>query len=89
MSPIFWVHVLIIVMGSCGNLLINTNYRVYAKDKQFHDQFLVAVGFAGSIGNGFSRFFWSSLFNRIGYKNCCFIIFILNIMCLGTIRLTR
>ena len=32
MSKVFWVHVAIIILGSCGNLFINTNYKLYAKD---------------------------------------------------------
>ena len=85
-SPIFWVHVLIIILGCCGNLFINTNYKPYAKDKILDDQFLTLVGLIGSVGNGVSRFFWSSLFNRVGYKIACTLILLLNILCLATVR---
>ena len=87
-SSIFWAHVLIIVLGSCGNLFINSNYKPYAKDKIVDDQFLTLVGVIGSVGNGVSRFFWSSLFNRVGYKIVSSIILFLNVACLGTLRFT-
>lgn len=85
-SKIFWVHVAIIILGSCGNLFINTNYKLYAKEKIRSDEFLTLVGLIGSVGNGVSRFFWSSLFNRIGYKLIMLLMISLNIICLATVR---
>lgn len=87
-SPIFWTHVLIIILGSCGNLFINSNYKIYAKEKIADDQFLTLIGLIGSVGNGVSRFFWSSLFNRVGYKIVCTMILLLNVLCLATLRFT-
>lgn len=83
LSKVFWVHILIIILGSCGNLFINTNYKLYASDTIHDDQFLTLVGLLGSVGNGMSRFFWSSLFNRIGYKLIMMIMLGINIICLG------
>ena len=80
------MHIIIIVLGSCGNLFINTNYKLYAKDKIDSDSFLTLVGLIGSVGNGVSRFFWSSLFNRIGYKLIMTLMLLINIICLATIR---
>ena len=86
LSKVFWMHIIIIVLGSCGNLFINTNYKLYAKDKIDSDSFLTLVGLIGSVGNGVSRFFWSSLFNRIGYKLIMTLMLLINIICLATIR---
>lgn len=87
-SQIFWVNVIIIILGCCGNILMNTNYRIFASHKSYTDQYLNLVGLVGSTANGLSRYFWSALFNRVGFKIIMTIILLTNIAFLSTVQLT-
>ena len=47
---------------------------------------MTLIGTFGAIGNGFSRFLWSVLFNKTGYKFVMLLNIFLCIIVLGTIR---
>lgn len=61
---------------------------MYASHKLYNDEYLNLVGLVGSSANGLSRYFWSALFNRIGFKLIMTIILTINILTLATIEYT-
>jgi len=87
-SKIFWISNLILLMGSAGVFLINSNYKTYVKSTIQDDEFLTTIGVIGSVGNGCSRFFWNLLFNKTGYKTVLLTILTLCMIVFSTIRFT-
>ncbi len=73
---------------TCGNLLINGNYRTYVKKSITDDQFLALIGSLGGIANGCSRFLWNLLFLKIGYRGMLRVVVALNLVLFLTIRWT-
>lgn len=69
--------------------MINGNYKLYVKSIINDDFFLTVVGVIASVGNGFSRFFWSLYLNKTGYKT---ILMTINGICIAvfiTIRFAK
>lgn len=87
-SWVFWKKILLLILATCGVFLVTGNYKTYVKKEIKDDQFLTMIGTAGAIGNGFSRFFWSILFNKTGYKSVMLFNISLCLVVLGTIRFT-
>lgn len=68
--------------------MIAGNYKTYVKQEISDDRFLTTIGAVGAIGNGCSRFLWSVLFNKTGYKFSMLLNISLLLTILGTIRFT-
>ena len=85
---IFWKKILVLILATCGVFLLTGNYKTYVKTAITDDKFLTLIGTFGAIGNGFSRFLWSVLFNKTGYKFVMLANISLCMIVLGTIRFT-
>lgn len=85
-SFIFWKKILVLILSTCGVFLITGNYKTYVKEEIHDDKFLTLIGSIGAIGNGFSRFLWSVLFNKTGYKFVMVLNVCVCLIVLGTIR---
>lgn len=68
--------------------MIAGNYKTYVKQEISDDRFLTTIGAVGAIGNGCSRFLWSVLFNKTGYKFSMLLNISLLLTILGIIRFT-
>lgn len=84
----FWKKIVVLLLATCGVFLITGNYKTYVKDDIHDDGFLTLIGAIGAIGNGCSRFFWSILFNKTGYKFAMLTNITLLLTVLATIRFT-
>lgn len=76
------------MLATPGVFLITGNYKTYVKEEITDDEFLTLIGSIGAIGNGCSRFFWSLLFNKTGYKFVISLNILIQLIALGTIRFT-
>ena len=87
-SGIFFIHILIIVLSCCGNLFINTNFKLYVHDTIDDEKFLIIIAIVGALANGFSRMWWGVLLTKTGYKIIILILLFLNSSCLAIVRFT-
>jgi hypothetical protein len=55
-TPVFWVISFLVILGSCGDLFVNNNYKTYVKKSINDDQYLTLMGSVGAIGNGCTRY---------------------------------
>lgn len=55
-SRLFWAIGAVAFFCSCGDLLVNGNFKTYVKKVITDDEFLTLCGSIGGIGNGCSRY---------------------------------
>lgn len=87
-SSLCWMLAAVVIFGSCGDLLLNGNYKTYVKKQITDDEFLTLIGTIGAIGNGCTRFFWNLLFNTIGFRPALAIIMCINIAMFASVNYT-
>ena len=87
-SLVFWKKIIVLLLATTGVFLITGNYKTYVKNSIHNDGFLTLIGSIGAIGNGCSRFLWSVLFNKTGYKFVMVLNICILLTALGTIRFT-
>lgn len=64
------------------------NYKTYVKKYINDDHFLTLTGVAGSVVNGTSRFMWSLIFSKTGYKSVALSIVAISVLVFSVIRFT-
>lgn len=55
-SRLFWAMGACAFFCSCGDLLVNGNFKTYVKKVITDDEFLTIIGSIGGIGNGCTRY---------------------------------
>ena len=77
----FWIIIVIIILASSGNAFASMNYK-NIPSKTIHDNsFLTLVFLSGMLANGFFRFLWGGLLQKVGFKWSFLFAMILNIFC--------
>lgn len=71
-----------------GLYLIEENFKTYVRKSLNDDDFLTMIGVAGSIANGSSRFIWSLIFSKTGYKSVALGIAGISVLVLSVLRFT-
>ena len=67
---------------------MNGNYKFYVNKLLNDDYFLTIIGMVSVIGIGISKFIWSFLFRKTGFKTVLLTIIVASIVIYATLKTT-
>ena len=85
-SKILYLILLSSFFSIMSGHFLATNFKNYGMIKISDDGFLTLVGGLSSVSNGIGRLFWGCLYDKLNFKKTYFIILLLQIINMGTMR---
>ena len=81
----FWILFIMCISSSTPGLYVFTSYKNYGSQNIHDDEFLAAVGSAGSICNACFRFIWGKLMDKTSFRFTMYILVSIQTVLISTI----